>query len=327
VKTSASGYRQVFLCDRKMWSFLTICVLAILVDPSSAKSITRRDTAVAIQREYGDFKENCFPRPSGGCNCNIKNTAGVEEVKKYDEDENCKLPVEVQTVINKAIVTEEINQKFGMFKENCFPKPSGGCSCNEKDAEGNEIVAKYNRDVDCKIPLDTLVNKIHVNQEINQKYGDFKENCFPKPSGGCNCNEKAVNGTDVVKKYELDEQCKVPVNQRTERSTADVQRPVSATVDPYNARDKARPQQQQPASQNVRDPVREKAQQNYQAVLNELHEKFKGLKEGCYPRPKGCLCVVGKDANGRDLTERRMKDSDCKCRDGDTSPGCPVPGA
>jgi len=311
----------------KMKPFLVIFVLFVITK-SSTKHIFRRDTAVAVQREYGDYKENCFPRPSGGCNCNVKNNGGVEEVQKYDEDEHCKLPVEVQTVINKAVVTEEINQKFGMFKENCFPKPSGGCSCNEKDAEENQIVAKYNQDVDCKIPLDTLVNKIRVNQEINQKFGDFKKNCFPKPSGGCNCNEKSADGTgEVVKKYESEAQCKVPINQRTERSTADVQqRPVNSNADPNNARDKAR-QQQQPGSQNVRDPVREKAQQNYQAVLNELHEKFKGLKEGCYPRPKGCLCVIGKDANGRDLTERRMKDSDCKCRADDRSPGCPVPGA
>jgi hypothetical protein len=33
-----------------------------------------------------------------------------------------------------------------------------------------------------------------------------------------------------------------------------------------------------PVSQNVRDPVREKAAQNYQAVLNELKDKFRGLK-------------------------------------------------
>lgn len=41
------------------------------------------------------------------------------------------------------------------------------------------------------------------------------------------------------------------------------------------------------SSQNVRDPVREQAQANYRAVVNELNEKFKGLREGCYPRPKG----------------------------------------
>ncbi|KAI6206823.1 hypothetical protein M3Y94_00957900 [Aphelenchoides besseyi] len=79
--------------------------------------------------------------------------------------------------------------------------------------------------------------------------------------------------------------------------------------------------------QNVRDPVREKAAQNYQAVLNELKDKFRGLKEGCFPRPKGCLCVIGKDGNGRDLTERRMKDSDCKCQPGERGNGCPATGA
>lgn len=79
-----------------------------------------------------------------------------------------------------------------------------------------------------------------------------------------------------------------------------------------------------PPSQNVRDPVRERAQENYKAVLNELHNKFKGLKEGCFPRPKGCLCVIGKTTEGRDITERRMKDSDCKCKEGERGPGCPA---
>jgi hypothetical protein len=35
------------------------------------------------------------------------------------------------------------------------------------------------------------------------------------------------------------------------------------------------------------DPVAERARQNYAAVLDELKNKFAGLKEGCYPRPKG----------------------------------------
>uniref|UniRef100_A0A914R910 Uncharacterized protein n=1 Tax=Parascaris equorum TaxID=6256 RepID=A0A914R910_PAREQ len=79
----------------------------------------------------------------------------------------------------------------------------------------------------------TAENKKKLNEEIKQKFGAFKENCFPRPSGGM------------------------------KRTTA--QRP----------------------SQNVRDPVRERAQANYAAVVNELNEKFKGLKEGCFPRPKG----------------------------------------
>jgi len=266
-----------------------------------AVSPVRRDTAAVIESRYGDFKENCFPRPSGGCNCNEKDQTGSEQVKKYDTDGDCKLPVEIQTVINKIVVNDEIRQRFGDFKADCFPKPSGGCSCNERDVNGTEMVAKYDKDEQCKVPLDVVVNRIHVNEEIKEKFGDFKENCFPKPSGGCRCNERDSNGTEVEKKYDTDVECKVPM----------------ATF---------RMKRNQP-SQNVRDPVREKAQQNYQAVLNELNEKFKGLKEGCYPRPKGCLCVIGKDANGRDLTERRMKDSDCKCREGDRSPGCPVAGA
>uniref|UniRef100_A0A915B6M0 Uncharacterized protein n=1 Tax=Parascaris univalens TaxID=6257 RepID=A0A915B6M0_PARUN len=203
----------------------------------------KRDSAAVIKQRYGDFKQECFPRPSGGCSCNMKDASGADSVKSFTADADCKVPIEVHTAENKKKLNEEIKQKFGAFKENCFPRPSGGCNCNEKDAHGKEVVAKYSSDAECKIPA------------------------------------------------------------RMKRTTA--QRP----------------------SQNVRDPVRERAQANYAAVVNELNEKFKGLKEGCFPRPKGCLCVIGKDKNGRDITERRMKDRDCKCQPGERGKGCPVGGA
>ena len=60
-----------------------------------------------------------------------------------------------ETASNKADVNAEIEEKFGDFKENCFPKPSGGCSCNEKDADGNEVVAKYDAEAQCKLPVFT----------------------------------------------------------------------------------------------------------------------------------------------------------------------------
>uniref|UniRef100_A0A0N5AR73 EGF-like domain-containing protein n=1 Tax=Syphacia muris TaxID=451379 RepID=A0A0N5AR73_9BILA len=72
------------------------------------------------------------------------------------------------------------------------------------------------------------------------------------------------------------------------------------------------------------DPVVEKARAGHSAVIQELKEKFAGLKEGCYPRVKGCLCVIGKDRDGRDITERRMKDADCKCKPGERGKGCPA---
>uniref|UniRef100_A0A0M3ICK0 Thyroglobulin type-1 domain-containing protein n=1 Tax=Ascaris lumbricoides TaxID=6252 RepID=A0A0M3ICK0_ASCLU len=287
----------------------------------------KRDTAAVIKQRYGDFKQECFPRPSGGCSCNVKDPSGVESVKSFAADADCKdpsgvesvksfaadadckVPIEdvLETALKKQEVNEQIKEKFGDFKENCFPKPSGGCRCNEKDANGNEVVARYDSEADCKVPLlmsvavHTAENKKKVNEEIKQKFGAFKENCFPRPSGGCSCNEKDAHGKEVVAKYNSDAECKLPA--RMKRTAA--QRP----------------------SQNVRDPVREKAQANYAAVVNELNEKFKGLKEGCFPRPKGCLCVIGKDKNGRDITERRMKDKDCKCQPGERGKGCPVGGA
>lgn len=35
------------------------------------------------------------------------------------------------------------------------------------------------------------------------------------------------------------------------------------------------------------DSIRTRAEANYAKVLDELHKKFQGLKEGCFPRPRG----------------------------------------
>ncbi|VDM12317.1 unnamed protein product [Wuchereria bancrofti] len=140
-----------------------------------------------------------------------------------------------------------------------------------------------------------------MNKEIKDRYGNYKQDCFLLPSGGCKCSERDEVGNEVVKKYDDGAHCKF--SQKNKR-TANEQPP-----------------------QNARDPIRERAQANYRAVINELNEKFKGLKEGCFPRPKGCLCVIGKDQDGRDITERRMKDRDCKCQPGERSHGCPTDGA
>uniref|UniRef100_A0A915PHQ2 Uncharacterized protein n=1 Tax=Setaria digitata TaxID=48799 RepID=A0A915PHQ2_9BILA len=209
----------------------------------------KRDTATIFKKQYGNLRENCFPRPSGGCQCIVKERNGTETIKNYDSDEWCKLSAEVQTMHRKKQLSEEIKDRFGNYKENCFPMPTGGCKCTERGAVGDKMIKKYDDDTQCK---------------VSQELEDFQKN---------------------------------------KRTTGE------------------RP------SQNVRDPIRERAQANYRAVINELNEKFRGLKEGCFPRPKGCLCVVGKDRDGRDITERRLKDRDCKCQPGERSQGCPVSGA
>uniref|UniRef100_A0A914GWX8 Uncharacterized protein n=1 Tax=Globodera rostochiensis TaxID=31243 RepID=A0A914GWX8_GLORO len=123
--------------------------------------------------------------------------------------------------------------------------------------------------------VETAEKKNKLNEEFNRKFGALREGCFPRPKGkGCRCTVKGLLGHDEEKRFDRDEDCLRP-------------------------------------SQNVRDPVREKAQQNYAAVLDELKNKFKGLKKGCYPRPKGCLCV----------------ETECKCQKGDRSPQCPADGA
>ncbi|RCN33487.1 hypothetical protein ANCCAN_20686 [Ancylostoma caninum] len=104
----------------------------------------RRSAAVAV-----GFRENCFPKPSGGCKCDIDD-GSVDTMIEFATDDECKKPTEsisavsaqnrVDSVISKragvetkelpeaektyAVVTaenkkklgEEIHQKFGAFK-------------------------------------------------------------------------------------------------------------------------------------------------------------------------------------------------------------------
>ncbi|CAJ0937183.1 unnamed protein product, partial [Mesorhabditis belari] len=283
-------------------------------------AVNRRDTAV-LSQVNNVFKDNCRAKSGGGCSCDIKWGDSVEQ-RDFYSDTDCKKSVEQQTVDNKKALNKEIQQKFGGFKDNCFPKPSGGCKCEVNLGRTGDApqVIEYHNEADCKksIEAETAENKKDVNEEIKQKYGDFKENCFPKPSGGCKCNEKDASGADVVASYSTDAQCKelVPRNKEKREAREDTRTQSQFQVNVRQQKDSDSP------SQNVRDPVRDQAQANYRAVVNELNEKFKGLREGCYPRPKGCLCVTGKDRSGNDITRRFMKDTECKCTAG--SPGCPV---
>ncbi|KAK6749756.1 hypothetical protein RB195_002018 [Necator americanus] len=290
-----------------MWrSVLVLCLFAVV-----AQCAVKRSTAVAT-----GFRENCFPKPTGGCKCDIKD-GSVNTMIEFASDDECKKPIEMVTAENKKKLSEEIHEKFGAFKDNCFPKPSGGCKCNVDLGHGEEVV-EYGTDAQCRksVESQTAEHKKELNQEIKEKFGDFKENCFPKPSGGCKCNEKDALGNEVVTAYNNPSECRI----RSKRDVA-----VGTQRQPVNANQQQQKyRQRDPPSQNVRDPVRERAQANYAAVLDELHNKFKGLKEGCFPRPKGCLCVIGKTAEGRDITERRMKDADCKCKEGERGPGCPA---
>jgi len=231
---------------RTLLSSLLLCALFCL---SAGSVVRKRDTASVIQEKFANFREDCFPRGSGGCKCTVKDSAGHEEITTFPTDDECKKPVEVQTAENKQKLNEEFKAKYGGLKDNCYPRPGRGCRCVEKNENGEETEKRYETDADCKVP---------------------------------------ASGT---------------------RRRRDLQRQSSGT------------------DQNVRDPVREKAQANYALVIEELKNKFKGLKEGCFPRPKGCLCVIGKDVDGRDITERRMNDVDCKCQPNEQSRECPAQAA
>uniref|UniRef100_A0A914WAE6 Uncharacterized protein n=1 Tax=Plectus sambesii TaxID=2011161 RepID=A0A914WAE6_9BILA len=95
-----------------------------------------------------------------------------------------------------------------------------------------------------------------------------------------------------------------------------------------SSRDSLMPPQTNSAAVNrANSTTEERARANYANVIDELNAKFRGFKENCYPRPKGCLCVVGKAKNGTEITDRRMKEEDCKCAAGQTGPECPAGGA
>ncbi|CAD5226661.1 unnamed protein product [Bursaphelenchus xylophilus] len=299
----------------RMWR--RIVVFSLLV--SLTLALEKRDAAHDIKKKYGDLKENCFPRPGvkAGCRCTFKNDKGEEQVKLFDNKSECVKPVVVQTAENKAKLNQEFKEKMGGLRDGCFPLPKG-CRCTEKDAQGADIVKKYANIDECRGPTaEDKENKAKVNEELEKKFGGLKENCYPRAGNGgkgCRCTAKDSQGNEQTKYYDTDAECKVELVE-------------GCTETECKIRQKREYQRDRSPSQNVRDPVREKAQANYQAVINELKQKFAGLKDGCFPRPKGCVCVVGKDVDGHEITERRMKDTDCKCQPGERGPGCPADGA
>jgi hypothetical protein len=289
-----------------MWCKLAVLLYIVALSNAAVK----RDAASEVHERFANFRDNCFPRGSGqGCRC-TSTINGKEETKLFETSAECNKPTVAITAENKANLNKEFKEKFAGLRENCFPRPSSGCRCTEKNENGEEVTKNYDSMAECGVQHDpaAIEAKKELNKELKETFAGLKENCYPRPGKGCRCVEKQTDGTEQTKLYDTESECKIKSRRKRD-------------VNRDNSRSSS------PVSQNVRDPVREKAQQNYQAVLNELKDKFRGLKEGCYPRPKGCLCVIGKDNDGRDRTERRMKDSDCKCQPGETGQGCPAAGA
>uniref|UniRef100_A0A7E4ZY21 Thyroglobulin type-1 domain-containing protein n=1 Tax=Panagrellus redivivus TaxID=6233 RepID=A0A7E4ZY21_PANRE len=298
-------YKLDFLGKPIMKTVLVLLSLAVCV---GAYAHRKRDASVLLKADL--FKDECIPRGVGkGCECTVYKIDGTEDKTNYENDSDCKKAQETITAELKASVLDEFKNKYANLREGCFPRPKAGCRCAEKDAEGNEVTKLYNSTSECSdVDAATVENARKVKEELLQKYANLRDNCFPRPKSGCRCNEKDSEGNEIVARYDTNAECQVqPAATRVKRGQV-----ISSS-------------QSDRPSQNVRDPVREKAQANYAAVVNELKQKFAGLREGCYPRPKGCLCVTGKDQDGRELTQRYMKDSDCKCQAG--SPGCPAAGA
>nr|CAD2167840.1 unnamed protein product [Meloidogyne enterolobii] len=173
--------------------------------------------------------------------------------------------------------------------------------------------------------VETTINKNFLNIEFKRKFGNLKEGCFPRPKGvGCRCTEKDENGYDREKIFETEAECREENTSGSRKRRRVAEQKTKEADIPTATREKTKTANN---NNNRVDPVEERARQNYAAVIKELKNKFAGLREGCYPRPKGCLCVVGKDATGREITSRRMKDSECKCAPGERSKECPAQGA
>uniref|UniRef100_A0A915K163 Uncharacterized protein n=1 Tax=Romanomermis culicivorax TaxID=13658 RepID=A0A915K163_ROMCU len=55
---------------------------------------------------------------------------------------------------NHRKMIKEFKTKFGGLKDNCFPRPNGGCRCVEKGPDNQEKTVMYDRkDIDTKCRL------------------------------------------------------------------------------------------------------------------------------------------------------------------------------
>lgn len=66
--------------------------MRLLFEITSVK-VTKRDAATILQKMHNNLRENCSPRPNGGCTCIVKQGSGIETVENYDSDEQCVLDI------------------------------------------------------------------------------------------------------------------------------------------------------------------------------------------------------------------------------------------
>lgn len=117
----------------------------------------------------------------------------------------------MQTIANKAALNQEFKKTFGGLREGCFPRPKKGCRCVEKDANGNEETKLYDTPEQCQGPsAEAKEAKAKLNEQFKQKFGNLKENCFPRPKKGCRCVSKDASGNEEIKLFDADSDCKVP---------------------------------------------------------------------------------------------------------------------
>lgn len=303
---------------------LALCVSCVLcaMSPHKRGAITRQtDASTGKQDISGDvkivsteLKAGCIPRPSGnGCTCTELDIDGNERNISKKTDQDCRIDAVVPMRQRR-----DIKQTPIVHTEHVY-----AAIANEHPADIDVRVAAAGgaaeTDDSARKPRQLSPSSVYKPNSPGAAPAmgadaTAREAGMGAASGGAPARPSVEHQHNVERRD-------VGVQPRERPMGADGDERTAVGHHPNN---KAA---SHGFDQNVRDPVREKAQQNYQAVLNELKEKFRGLKEGCFPRPKGCLCVIGKDVDGRDRTERRMKDADCKCASGDHSPGCPADGA
>ncbi|VDP05667.1 unnamed protein product [Soboliphyme baturini] len=102
-------------------------------------------------------------------------------------------------------VLNELKSRFHNLRPHCFPRPKNGCKCAEN---GNEVA--YSTDDECRIIKDHQRGKEieekareghkQVINELNSRFRDYREECFPRPKSGCRCTEhgkQVTYGTDA----------------------------------------------------------------------------------------------------------------------------------
>jgi len=172
----------------------------------------------------------------------------------------------------------------------------------------------------------TNVRPETVQEELEEKAKHLREGCYPRPRG-CLCEiGEDSDGNPQTERLYTDEECTTNAYEEGMHGSTEDEEEEDRKARKFvkrNPQDEEVENEEEDGEESHEigkrdrnsqdpDPVREKAQANYNKVVEELNDRFRNYKENCYPRPKGCLCVIGTDSNGQDITKRIHDDRECK---------------